>query len=127
MARYGHGVWCGTVVDVVYWYNIIMMIRFLVDILCGKIAVCDMVCSWFAAAVAVVACFIDVLRFTVESRKRPCRKTTQNILQTARSDLARPFAYIANSLKRPCTAVCERRPTTSFTPLANRAERAMLL
>ena len=29
--------------------------------------------------------------------------------------------------KLPCTAVCERRATASKTPLANSAERAMLL
>ena len=42
--------------------------------------------------------------------------------------------YIANPMRsrpcsqtRPCTAVCERRATTSLTPLTNHAERATFL
>ena len=84
--------------------------RSLVPILHPKITLCDVVCWWFAVVVAVVACLTNT---QVYCRAGIDPAETPHIRYAANPPGSRLW-----SQKRLCTAVCERRATTSLTPLA---------
>ena len=109
----------GSQIDMVIRYGcMLLFLGVVARIWASAVLFCDL-CPFLLILEPYRTCNTELLRFTVEQEA--------TLSKNAHEYIANPMGSRPCYQERPCTAVCERRATNSSTPLANPAERAMLL